>query len=303
MRRSRRTLASLAGVAALVALAPACAGTGTGTSGPAVAAPIATAPPKPATVTVDAALGRTADEGYVLLRLSVARPHPLAGLLVPFILAWPGWEATLTSLTSAPLGDLDWIAVVGPKDPTRQRMLLRTTTPDDAMDARLEARGDGSLRVVGRVQPHLVAALPPEGAEPIVQALRVAHLTEPDDPEDPDEVLHVDFPHPHGAMLFVPENVRRAVVRGDSRPGGAAEGFVELTFDDDATAKRMAGELQARADAMNNVMVRLLTRDLLGGLVITAEGPVVKLVLPATREQLESLATLASALLPAPARH
>jgi hypothetical protein len=54
---------------------------------------------------------------------------------------------------------------------------------------------------------------------------------------------------------------------------------------------------------MNNLMVRVLTRDLLGGLTITAEGPVVKLVLPATREQLESLATLASALLPASAKH
>jgi hypothetical protein len=282
-------------------LVPACASTGTSRRG--AAAPIATAAPKPATVSVDAALGHTPDEGYVLLRLSVARPHPLAGLLVPFILAWPGWEATLTSLTSAPLTDLDWIAVVGPKDPARERMLVRTAAPDDAMDARLHARADGSLRVVDRVQSHLFAALPPDGAEALVASLRVAHLSEPNDPEDPDEVLHVDFPHPHGAMLFVPENVRRAVVRGDSRPGGSAEGFVDLTFDDDATAKRMAGELEVRAESMNSVMVRVLTRDLLGGLVITAEGPIVKLRLPATREQLESLATLASALLPASAKH
>ena len=49
-------------------VAPACAGTRT--SGPAVVAPVATAAPKPVTVTVDAALGRTADEGIV----SYARP-------------------------------------------------------------------------------------------------------------------------------------------------------------------------------------------------------------------------------------
>jgi hypothetical protein len=50
-------------------------------------------------------------------------------------------------------------------------------------------------------------------------------------------------------------------------------------------------------------VVRVLTRDLLGGLAITAEGPIVKLRLPATKEQLESLATLASAMLPASAKH
>jgi hypothetical protein len=49
---------------------------------------------------------------------------------------------------------------------------------------------------------------------------------------------------------------------------------------------------------MNSIIVRVLLRDLLGGITITAEGPVVKLRLPATREQLESLATLASAMLP-----
>jgi hypothetical protein len=87
-------------------------------------------------------------------------------------------------------------------------------------------------------------------------------------------------------------------VWADSRPGGAAEGFANLTFDDDATATRMAGELQARAESMNSIIVRVLLRDLLGGITITAEGPVVKLRLPATREQLESLATLASAMLP-----
>jgi hypothetical protein len=262
------------------------------------------APPPSAAVPIDTLLGRTPAEGSVLLRLSVARQHPLGGLIVPFVMAWPGWGATLASLTSEPLTDLDWIDVVGPKDPDHERMILRTAAAasDEAFDTRLQARSDGSLRVVERAQPHLLAALPPDGAPLILQSLRASRLTEPDD-SDADEVLHVDFPHPHGVMLYVPANVRRAVVRADSRPGGAAEGFADLTFDDDATATRMAGELRARAESMNNVVVRVLTRDLLGGLVITAEGPVVKLSLPATREQLESLATLASAMLPGSPKH
>ena len=283
-----------------VALGAACASAAG--NGPAVNVATRGAPAPPAAVTVDALLGRAPEEGSVLLRLSVAREHPLGGPLVPFVLAWPGWGATLASLTSQPLSDLEWIEVVGPKDPARERMVLRTAAPDEAMDARCQGRSDGTLRVVERAQPHLIAALPPDGADAILQALRSSRLTEPDD-SDADEVLHVDFPHPHGAMLYVPANVLRAVVRADSRPGGAAEGFADSTFEDEATATRMAGELQARAESMNNLVVRVLLRDFLGGLVITAEGPVVKLRLPATREQLESLATLASAILPASARH
>jgi hypothetical protein len=285
----------------LVSLVTAC-GSATGN----VPAATVTAPvvaPVSAALTVDGLLGRTSEEGSVILRLSVARRHPLGGLIVPFVLAWPGWGATITSLTSEPLTDLEWIDVVGPKDPARERMLVRTAAPDETIDARLQARSDGSLRVVERGLPHLVAALPPDGAQAIVQSLRSSRLAEPDNADDTDEVLHVDFPNPHGVMLFVPQNVRRAVVRADSRPGGAAEGFADLTCDDEATATRMAGELRARAESMNNLMVRVLTRDLLGGVAITSEGPVVKLRLPATKEQLESLATLASAMLPDGGKH
>jgi hypothetical protein len=280
----------------LVSLLTACGSAAGNVPAATVTAPVVA--PVSAALTVDGLLGRTSEEGSVILRLSVARQHPLGGLIVPFVLAWPGWGATITSLTTDPLTDLEWIDVVGPKDPTHERMLVRTAAPDETIDARLKTRGDGSLRVVERGLPHLVAALPPDGAQAIVQSLRSSRLAEPDNAEDADEVLHVDFPNPHGVMLFVPQNVRRAVVRADSRPGGAAEGFADLTCDDEAAATRMAGELRARAESMNNLMVRVLTRDLLGGLTITSEGPVVKLRLPATKEQLESLATLASAMLP-----
>lgn len=292
------TRAALVAVVALAGLLAACSGAARGPA----AAPVATtaAPALPAATTVDGLLGRTPEEGSVLLRLSVARAHPLGHLLVPFILAWPGWGPTLTSLTTEPIADLEWIDVVGPKDPGHQRMLVRTVVSDETLDARLQARSDGTLRVVERGQPHLVAALPPDGAQAVLQALRAARMQEPGTggDDDVDEVLHVDFLHPHGVMMFVPADVRRAVVRGYSRPGGAGEGFAELTVDDEATATRMAGELRARAESMNNLVVRVLTLDLLGAVAIKAEGNVVKLRLPATSDQLKALATLAAAVLP-----
>jgi hypothetical protein len=282
--------------AALALFLVACSGAAGGASGGSVPAPRGAAA-QPVEIPVDALLGRTPEEGTVVLDLSVARRHPLGLRLEPFILAWPGWGATLASITRHPLTDLDWIEMVGPRNPVGERLLTRTTPADEVIDARLQARSDGTLRVVTRPRAHLVAALPPEGAAAVVDTLRTARILEPNG-SDPDEVLHVDFPHPHGVILYAPEEALRAVVRVESRPGGAAEGFVDLTCGDEAAASLLAARLRTQASDMDNLMVRVLTRDLLGSLSITVEGTVVKLRLPATSEQLESLATLAAAVLP-----
>jgi hypothetical protein len=260
------------------------------------AASVARPSPTPATVTVDALLHRAPEEGSVLVRVSVVRAHPLGPRVEPFLLAWPGWSATLASITPRPLDDLDWITVVGPRDPARERMMTRTACADDVIDSRLRERSDGTLRVVVRGQPHAVVVLPPDDAPAVVAALPTAHVLEPK--ADAEEALHVDFPDPHRMLSLVPAEARRLVLRAYSRPGGGGEGFAELTCDDEAAAARVAGELRGLADRMNNVVVRLLTLDLLDGLSIAAEGPVVKLRLPATRDQLERLATLAAAQLP-----
>jgi hypothetical protein len=97
----------------------------------------------------------------------------------------------------------------------------------------------------------------------------------------------------------LPPEVRHLDLRVASRPGGAAEAVAELACADETTAARVAEELRGRADRLNNFAVRILTRDLLGGLSIEARGPLVHVQLPATREQLESLATLAAGMLPA----
>ena len=247
-------------------------------------------------MTVDALLRRTAGEGSVLLRLSVAREHPLGARLEPFILAWPGWGPTLASLTKHPVAELDWIDVVGPKDAAQERLAARTAMADEVVDARVAARSDGTLRVVARPRPHVVVAVTPDSAAAVEQTLRAAQLLDP--VADADEALHVDFPHPHEALPDVPAETRRLVLRVYSRPGGGAEAFAELTCDDEPSATRMADWIRGRVDSLNNLVVRVLTRDLLNGLVVDTKGPVVALRLPATRDQLESLATLAAGLLP-----
>jgi hypothetical protein len=142
----------------------------------------------------------------------------------------------------------------------------------------------------------VVTAVPADAAQATAAALQGGHLVEPAASDD--EALVVEMPEPHRVTPLVPAAVRRAVLHAYARPGGAGEALAELTCDDDAAAARVATTLRERADQVNGVVVRLLTQDLLGGLRIAADGPVVRIGLPATREQLESLATLAQGLLP-----
>jgi hypothetical protein len=227
----------------------------------------------------------------------VVRAHPLAPRLEPFVRAWPGWSTTLGSITQHPVADLEWIDVVGPKDATRERLATRTRAifGDDVVDTRLKSRSDGTLRVVLRPRPHLVVAVSSDAAAAVEPALRASPLVDPR--ADPDEGLAVDFPHPHEMLPQIPDEARRLAVRVYARPAGAAEALAEITCDDEAAATATATTLRDRAAAVNDVMVRLLTRDLLGGLVVEAHGPHVELRLPATAEQADALVTLATATL------
>ena len=56
--------------------------------------------------------------------------------------------------------------------------------------------------------------------------------------------------------------------------------------------------MREQAEQVNGMVVKLLTHDLLGGLSVEVAASTVRLRLPATREQLEALATLAFAMLP-----
>lgn len=282
---------SLLGAALLVG---ACASHGDATSG--AATPASSAQPQPVPLEPAALLGRAPNDAEVLLRLSVARAHPLGGRLEPFILAWPGWGKTIRRISPHPVAELEWIDVVGPRDTDKERLSTRTAVEDAVVDTRLAQGGDGTLRVVVRGQPHLVTASPPSSAAALLAQLRNTRVLDP--AAEAEEGLRADVPDPHALSHYVPQEARRALVHVYSRPGGAAEARAELTCDDPAAAQRAAASLRSTVDGLNGVFVRLLTHDLLSGLSVDVSGPIVRLRLPASREQLEALATLASGMLP-----
>lgn len=288
--------AATARLALLLALLGACGGgMPGGAQGPGAnaARPI---PAPPRDIRPPELLARTDDEADIVIRLSVARAHPLGSKLEPFVLAWPGWGATIRRFTTRPLAELDWIDVVGPRDTTKERMAARTTVEDAEMDARLAGTGDGSLRVSLRPEPHLVTAVPPEAAGPLTTALRGVHVIDPQ--TDPDEGVRALLPEPHRFFKSVPQEAQRALLRVLSRPDGGALGELELTCADPAATEKVAGEIREHADHTNNFLVRMVTKDLLSGLTVHTDATTVKLTLPASRVQLEALAALAAAFVP-----
>jgi hypothetical protein len=252
--------------------------------------------PPPHDVDVATLLARSPDDAEVLVRLSVARAHPLGTKLELFILAWPGWGSTLRRFTTHPVAELDWIDVVGPRDPAKQRLAARTTMDDELVDSRLKENADGSLRVTLRPEPHLVTAVAPDGADALTEALRDARVVDP--VSDADEGLRALLPHPHQFFRSLPEEAHAALLRAWSRPDGAAYAEIELTCGDAATADKVATAMREQVEHVNGMLVRMLLHDLLSGLSIRAEGAQVKLSLPASREQLDALAALAAGFIP-----
>jgi hypothetical protein len=254
-------------------------------------------PTPPRDVEPAALLGLATDEADVLLRLSVARTHPLGPKLEPFVLAWPGWGSTLRRFTVHPVAELDWIEIVGPKDPAKERLASRTTMDDELVDSRLGGGADGSLRVTLRPRPHLVTSVPPDAAGALTSGLRDAHVVDPPS-TDADEGVRAQMPHPHRFFHVIPEDAQTALLRVMARPEGAAQAELDLSCGDPATAQKVATAMREQAEHVNGMLVRMLTHDLLSGLSVRVEGDTAKLALPASRAQLEALAALAAGFLP-----
>ncbi len=289
-----------AAFAALLACAngSACAAAGHGSAPNQLTAAEATRARQPLRDVEPAALlARLPEEADVLLRLSVARTHPLGLKLEPFVLAWPGWGSTLRRFTVHPVAELDWIDIVGPKDPAKERLAVRTTMDDELVDSRLSGSSDGSLRVALRPQLHLVTAVPPAAAGALTEALRDGHVVDPP-PASEDEGLRALLPHPHQFFRVIPEEAQSALLRVLSRPAGAAQAELELSCGDAATAQKVADAMREQADHVNGMLVRMLTHDLLSGLTVRVDGDKAQLALPASREQLEALAALAAGFIP-----
>jgi hypothetical protein len=114
----------------------------------------------------------------------------------------------------------------------------------------------------------------------------------------PLEAVRADVPRPHELVRAVPPTVARIQVHVLALANGDADGSADaacLTAED---ASRAAAAMRDSVAQQNNAIVRLMTHGLLDGLAIRAEGASVKLHLHATRDQLDAVVGLATAMIP-----
>jgi hypothetical protein len=282
--------------------------------------PSAAAPPgeeiSSATFDVDPgqALQRSSEEGEVVVRADVLRGHVVGARCGPVLATWPGWRATLHAITADPVADLDWIDVVGPSDAAGQRMVARVAgeTAEAALEGRLvalqarsaepaelhvegripaaAARLDGTLRVVFRPEARFVAASDAARGPALSKRLEHARVQAPETATF--DALVADIPRPHDTIGVFPAAIRRLRAHVSAMPAGGADASAEGTCDSADDATRAASTLKETIARQNFALVHMLTHGLLDGVDVAAEGPVVKIRLRATRDQLEALLAL-----------
>jgi hypothetical protein len=275
------------------------------------------------TIDVDAesALGLEPGDGEVVVQTSALRAHPVGAHVGPIFQTWPGWGGTLHALSRDPVADFDWIDIVGPPDAARQRMLAHVGggAGEAALEGRLvalqarsaepaeshvagrmpaaAARLDGLLRIVFRPQPGFVAATTAARGPALSSLLVRARVKAP--VMDPLEAVRADVAHPHDVVRLLPESIRHIQARVFVLADGDAEGTADGDCDDPGQATVAASSLRDAIARQNFSLVRMLTHGLLDAIVVTADGPVVKIRLHATRDQLEAVLSLVSAMVPA----
>jgi hypothetical protein len=158
------------------------------------------------------------------------------------------------------------------------------------------ARLDGVLRVVFRPQRRFVAAAAIARGPALSHVLARAHLLPP--PAEPLEAIRFDVPHPQELLRLLPGTIRRMRGHVLAFGNGDAEGTADGDCDDAQAASSAATALRETIARQNMPLVRMLTHGLLDGLAVSSEGSTVKIRLHATRDQLETVLSLATAMAP-----
>jgi hypothetical protein len=250
------------------------------------------------------------------------RGHPLGAQAGRAFGLWRGWGETLRAIARDPVSELDWIDVVGPAEPSAERMLARTSgaSADAAIEGRLvalqarsaepgashvwndlpaaAARLDASLRVVFRPQRRFVAASAAALGPSLSYRLANARLHDP--ATGPLEAVRADLPHPHDVLRILPDAIRRFRARVVALPNGDAEGSAEGDCDGPGEAVAAAATLRDTLARQNVPLVRLVTHGILDGIAIRTDGSVVELRVRATRDQLEAVFAMVAAIVPPP---
>jgi hypothetical protein len=255
----------------------------------------------------------------LVVNAEVIRTNPVGAQMGFLLRGIPQWDEFMGGTSIDPVKDTDWLMISGPSLINTQRdvVMVHYNAPDAVVDKAVDvvghkydrggvidagvsgvkatlAHADRAERVILRPQPHVLAVVPPNGAEKVAKQLaraRIqAHIL-------PGEAVRLKLVNPHRPIPEIPESISELRLWVTPRADEGADVFVEGDCKDNDTAQQAAGQIGRSVREHNDMLVKLATGGLLDGVTVTSDGKLVKLRLSATRAQLEKLLRVVAGLL------
>ncbi|MDB5212948.1 MAG: hypothetical protein JWO86_875 [Myxococcaceae bacterium] len=174
-----------------------------------------------------------------------------------------------------------------------------TSPPSAATANAVRAEIYGVNDVVLRPQPGIVAVVPGDRARDLAVA-----LAKPIDlGVKPGELARAFVAEPAKLLRFLPAEVVHAHVIVKAAPDGGLDASADADCLDAAQCKATAAAVEELSKSQNSLVVRIVTKNLLGGLVVRADGTKLKATLHAAPDQVDAALNLLRSQLGLPGDH
>jgi hypothetical protein len=258
----------------------------------------------------------------VLVNAEVIRKNPVGASLGALLRGIPQWEDFMSGTDIDPVRDTDWLMISGPSliNTGRDVVLIRYAASDGVVDRAIArvgrkyagggpfdagvpgvkatlAHADRAERVLLRPGPHVLAVVPPSLA---AKEARQLALLRPPAHVRPGEALYFRFETPHRAVPEIPESISELRLRVVPRADNGADAFLEGDTKDPESAALAAPEIAKLIRRRTSGFASLFLHGALDDVEVRPEGARVLVHLSVTLAQLETLASLAGALLGVP---
>lgn len=199
-----------------------------------------------------------------------------------------------------PFADGEWllvygskVAVPGPNANVVKHARAEAEVAKAMADGGFQARDAGTTSVHSEIygvrdvllrpQPGMLALVPGDRASDLATV-----LAKPLDlGVKPGELARAFFAEPAELLRFLPAEVRRANVNVKAASDGGLDASAEADCPDAEQCKATATAIEELVKTQNSLMVRFVTKNLLGGLVLRADGAKLKATLHAAPDQVD----------------
>lgn len=255
----------------------------------------------------------------LLINMEEIRKNPTGARMGPLLSAIPQWDDFMQGTGVDPVRDTDWVLITGPSLIRTERdvILVHYSASDALVDKAIQViakkydRGgafdagvpgvkaalghaDRAPRVFLRPQSRVLAVVPPDYANTAAKSLHKARISAR---VRPGEAMRLVLKTPSRPFPRIPSTISEMRLWILPRADGGADVHAEGDTPDADSGAAAAAALRKVIRDQNSVFVRMVTNGLLDTVEITADGSVVRLRAPVSRDQLETLLSLVASQL------